>query len=134
MRFAKILPFSALLLGISAAFAGTTTGNITSLRFVSGKNGIHYAVISTSSTQIVAGSQNYVGAEYLGRPYTFLVLPDDPTLCALAGASLERARSNPATKFYYNDVQVGPNSSMADVPGFPSNQWINLISDWYLGQ
>jgi hypothetical protein len=123
-----------LSIGTSMVFGATSSGYIKTLRFASGTNGINYAIISTNSPQIVSGSANYVGAEYSGVPYTLLALPSDPTLCALAGASLERARGNTAANFYFIDVAVGPNSSMAVVPGIPGNQWVNLVSNWYIGQ
>jgi hypothetical protein len=131
-----ILP--VFLASASIVCSATSAGYIKTLRFASGGNGTNYAVISTSLPQNVSGTQNYVGGISGGIPYTVLVLPSDPTLCALAGAGLERARANTATNFYFNstDVRTGTNPALADVPGIPSSDsfWINLVSSWYLGQ
>jgi hypothetical protein len=130
----KKLVLLAFLSATSIASSATGAGNITSLRFTSAPNGKNYAVITTSTLRLVPGTSNYVGAENNGVPYTLLLLPSDPTLCALAGASLERARSNTSTIFYFLDVKGEYNYSLGDVPGIPSNQYVNIISNWHLGQ
>lgn len=129
---------NTLILAVFAAtvatYAAPNAGYIKSLRFVTGANKINYAIISTSSPQIVGGSQNYVGAETSGVPYTVIQLPSDPVLAALTGSSLERARQVTSVKFYYIDVAIGSNSSLCNVPGISGGQWVNVITNWHLGE
>ncbi len=131
--FSKNILFAALLLFCTGAMAAQNAGYIKSITYTTGKNGINYAVIGTSSPQQVSGTQNYVGAESYGL-YTLIVLPSDPSLMAVAASTLERCRGNTNALFFFQDVKVGPNSALAEVPIRSGDSWVNLITTWWVGQ